>query len=228
MQNKLIYLVFAAVQAVACNVPIATSTIYYTPDAKAQCGSYGTKCKKFVADVELQGSGILTPTQLLRYTGKTEKRDATCPTTKGAAGQCMIPYISIAADARYYQMGDIISMPAMKGKTLKMEDGRTFKHPGFFIVHDTGGAIKGSGRFDFYTGHMGADHANNSFGYKGDSDTTMFSKTTCQERKKFSKLKPGQAGFAQALSEINKATSVVATEMLPTDVKKKMSTKGNK
>lgn len=49
-------------------------------------------------------------------------------------------------------MGTIIEAPEMKGKRFKLPNGQSFKHPGFLIVQDTGGAIKGAGRFDFYTG----------------------------------------------------------------------------
>lgn len=198
-------LLFLAVQAWACNAPIASSTIYYTPDAKVQCGAYGRKCKKFVDDVKLQGSGILSPTKLLRYTGKEEARDPSCPTTKGAAGVCLIPYISVAADARYWNMGDIVSMPGMKGKKVTLPDGKTFLHPGYFIVHDTGGAIKGSNRFDFYTGTLGAHHEDNSFGYKGEATTAMFSKKNCPERKRYSRLKPSHKEFSIARANIEKA-----------------------
>jgi hypothetical protein len=61
---------------------------------------------------------------------------------------CLDPYFSIAADMSYYNPGDVIFVPAVRG--LVLADGRT--HNGYFVVRDTGSAIRGLGRFDFYIG----------------------------------------------------------------------------
>ncbi len=61
---------------------------------------------------------------------------------------CLDPYFSVAADLSFYRPGDVIYVPAVRG--LILADGRI--HNGYFIVRDTGGAIKGLGRFDFFIG----------------------------------------------------------------------------
>lgn len=61
---------------------------------------------------------------------------------------CLDPYYSVAADLNLYSTGDIVFIPSVVG--LAMPDGST--HDGYFIVRDSGQAIKGFGRFDFFTG----------------------------------------------------------------------------
>lgn len=61
---------------------------------------------------------------------------------------CLDPYHSVAADLSIQKVGDVIYIPSVRGAILS--DGS--KHDGYFIVRDTGGAIDGVGRFDFYIG----------------------------------------------------------------------------
>lgn len=192
--------------AQACLWPtIAETTTYYTPDAKKICGRYGLKCPEFVKTVKIQGSGKLNADEILRYTGKVDRQVPGCATVTGAAGICLVPYISVAADSNYYNIGDIISMPAMKGQEVKAPDGSILIHPGFFIVHDVGGDVDGRQRFDFYTGPMGLRDENNSFGYKGaHSKTTLYAKEACDDRKKFSRIKPKDSEFAAIKLELEK------------------------
>jgi 3D (Asp-Asp-Asp) domain-containing protein len=205
MKFIVLIFLFVAIKSVACDVPIATTSMYYTPDAKKICGKYGSKCSTFKDEVDMQGSGKLYAKKIYRYTGETEDIPAGCVTTVGAGGVCLIPYVSVAADARYFNIGDIISMPAMKGQNVTAPDGTITKHPGYFVVHDTGGAIDGRGRFDFYTGPMGLSDKNNSFGYKGSlKNTTMFAEETCSDRKKFSRIQPKNKDFAKIKMQINK------------------------
>lgn len=209
--SKILIILSLILPALACDTPIATTTNYYLPDAKKMCGRYNVKCPKFLADVKLQGSGILSPGKLLDYKGRIRIKDPNCPTTDtSASGACLIPYISVAADRRYHNMGDIIQMPAMKGKKLKMPDGKYLIHPGFFIIHDTGGAISGRNRFDFFSGTMDLYDGINAFGYKGASDTAMYAEKNCSERKRFSKVKPGSREFALARQAIDQALVAMA------------------
>lgn len=112
----------------------------------------------------MQGSGILANGNILRYTGKQTENPPGCPTTTGADGTCLFPYISIAADLSRYRAGDIISMPSLRGQVVRLANGVEVEHPGYFIVADTGGAIKGKGRFDMFTGIMNQHDRVNSFG----------------------------------------------------------------
>lgn len=61
---------------------------------------------------------------------------------------CLDPYYSVAADWKHYRLGDVIYLPTLIG--LALPDGTV--HTGYVIVRDTGGRIKGPGRFDFFTG----------------------------------------------------------------------------
>lgn len=192
MHNIAWIFLFFMVQAYACQIPTATTTVYYLPDAKKMCGAYGRKCSKFVREVRMQGSGKLYPNKVYRYTGRTENL-GDCDTAKGARNTCLTPYISVAADRRQYNMGDIISMPGLKGRTMTLKNGKTFKHPGYLIVEDTGGAIKGRGRFDFFT-DMDMNDSKNSFGYKAKERLNLADKRTCSEIKKIaSRIRPSDA-----------------------------------
>lgn len=187
---------FIAVQAFACKVPIATTSFYYTPDAKVICGRYYAKnerpCAKFIEDANMQGSGIQSPGILYRYKQSPRELGNGCKTTFGFAGTCLIPYVSIAADPSYHNMGDYISMPAMKGKKVTLADGRVLTHPGYFRVDDTGGAIDGRTRFDFYTGPLGLGQKRNSFSDSSGSDFSMENKKICSPRKTYENVKSSQ------------------------------------
>lgn len=70
--------------------------------------------------------------------------------TKGQSSKvtCLDPYYSVAADLSIYSVGDVIYVPSVVG--MAMPDGSI--HDGYFIVRDSGSAIRGFGRFDFFTG----------------------------------------------------------------------------
>lgn len=59
------------------------------------------------------------------------------------------PCRTVAADQRKYPSGTVVYIPAMEGK-LCPQTGQEVD--GCFIVGDVGAAIKGKGRFDFFTG----------------------------------------------------------------------------
>ena len=71
-----------------------------------------------------------------------------CPQGMGAHNVCLDPYRSIAADPKFHKIGDVVYIPILKNQ--KLPDGEI--HDGYMIVRDTGGAIKGEGRFDFFIG----------------------------------------------------------------------------
>lgn len=145
------FLIGPAAMAAKCPKNKASTTTYYTPDVRKLCNGSSKPCSRFRKEVKMQGSGTLPGNKILTYTGKI-KHLGECDTTIGAAGTCMKPYITVAADPRYYNMGDIIYLNAFRGVKIKLDDGTYFTHHGYFIVEDTGGAIKGSNRFDVYTG----------------------------------------------------------------------------
>ncbi|MBC7464375.1 MAG: hypothetical protein H7256_00140 [Bdellovibrio sp.] len=76
--------------------------------------------------------------------GQGARRDK----VKGYKTMCLDPYYSVAADLRIYNLGDVIYIPSAVG--ILLPNGTT--HDGYFVVRDSGGAIKGYGRFDFFSG----------------------------------------------------------------------------
>ncbi len=71
-----------------------------------------------------------------------------CPQGMGVRNICLDPYRSIAADHSYHPVGSVVYVPILKGQLLP--NGET--HDGYLIVRDSGGRIKGKGRFDFFIG----------------------------------------------------------------------------
>lgn len=78
-------------------------------------------------------------------------RGAATDRKTGYKQMCVDPYFSVAADLSIYHLGDVIFIPMLQG--LVLPNGEI--HNGFVIVRDSGGAIKGYGRFDFFTGFAG-------------------------------------------------------------------------
>lgn len=58
----------------------------------------------------------------------------------------------VAADQRFYPYGTELYIPSLVGIKCKERDGRVVTSNGIVRVADTGGAIKGRGRFDFFHG----------------------------------------------------------------------------
>lgn len=96
---------------------------------------------------------------------------------KGAGG-CLTAFFSVAADLSQYRVGDIIYLPDINEGNLKVPSGK--RHPGFFIVQDTGGAIKGPSRFDFYTGTKSLADSRNIFGGAGQKFKILQDRKKCE------------------------------------------------
>ena len=186
-----------------CGWNTATTSIYFVPHIKDYCPT-AKICPKFRRQVRMQGSGTLPGNRALKYNGKIQSLGS-CTTAFGAAGKCLKPYISVAADPHYYSMGDIIQMPSMKGRVIALPNGKTMIHPGFFVVEDVGGAIKGPNRFDFFTGSAGMTSAANAFGTKGMPSTQFQDVNDCSSRKTFSSLRRGSQANKNALAAIDQA-----------------------
>ncbi len=201
-------IILISTDSFSCPAQIAKTTAYYLPDAEKICGEYGTQCEKFMSEVSMQGSGRLNLNEIIRRTGEIEAIDS-CMTTRGSGLNCLVPYISVAADSRLYEKGDIIHMPAMKGQKVRLANGQAIKHPGYFIVHDVGGGIVGPGRFDFFTIDENLHQINNSFGYRARPEMRMYSLETCSENKKFEIVKPDTAEYTYAAKEIKKVSGLV-------------------
>ncbi|WP_413560653.1 3D domain-containing protein [Bdellovibrio sp. HCB209] len=124
-----------------------------------------------------------------------------CKTGRGASGECIIPYISIAADPSHYKMGTIIYMPSMRGKMIQLPNGTKKPHPGYFLIEDTGGAIDGKNRFDFFTGDIRPENPKNSFGSDAEPDMQLSDKT-CRDSKAFKKISKKDPKYPAAVRQM--------------------------
>ena len=149
-----------------CSSESLRSTTYYVPAERDF-----KKRSDFIAAVKIQGSGVRRDGRLQRYNGRVEKLRNGCTTAIGASGRCLMPFFSIAGDTSSRwgnHMGDIIFVPELKGKKVRLPNGRVIIHPGLFIIDDHGSAIRGKNRFDFFTGTMSPKDKNNAFtSYRG-------------------------------------------------------------
>lgn len=97
-------------------------------------------------------SGRVTPIGFVRQSGSQDQwriyDRRRCPYGSGAQETCLDPFRSVAADLNFWKIGDVIHIPMVEG--IELPDGTI--HDGFFVVRDTGGAINGPHRFDFYVG----------------------------------------------------------------------------
>lgn len=71
-----------------------------------------------------------------------------CPQGMGVRNICLDPYRSIAADPSFHKVGDVVFIPRLRGQKLPNNE----THDGYMVIRDTGGRIKGKGRFDFFIG----------------------------------------------------------------------------
>ncbi len=188
-------------KAPLCGGKQATSTVYNLPVENKEETWKKSKdlpwgFSSFKAAVKMQGSGKRTNGNIARYKGGDVKADPMCTTTKtSSSGQCLLPYFSIAADVKNgWKMGDIIYMRNVADQEITLPSGRKIRHPGFFIVHDVGGAIKGANRFDFFVG--GVAPAKSEF-----EKFKMGSAGSC-ENKEFEKVDRGSAKYRDALAQI--------------------------
>lgn len=134
-------------------------------------------CESDIKNCRLQGSCIvkINSSRKITLNYKSNPRNEylfrvntflNCQFARGATGDCLLPFYSIAADPNIYKMNQKIYIPKVKGTPLP--DGSL--HTGVFIIQDTGGNIDGKGRFDFFTGLMKYTDKNNPFYKLGLSD----------------------------------------------------------
>lgn len=154
-----------------------TPTLYYVPQfdlTKATCSSSQRKdlkdrnesvlfsvCEEVYNACLLQGTCELKTERgkfLVNVAGRVNSehrfakvQNKDCHYGFGAGKSvCLDPFYSLAADLSIYKLGQVIYIPTVAG--LQLPDGT--HHDGYFIVRDSGGRIKGYGRFDFFTGFL--------------------------------------------------------------------------
>ncbi len=79
-----------------------------------------------------------------------------CPYGPGAKDVCLDPYYSVAADAAFYKVGDVLFIDSLRG--VKLPDGSY--HTGYVIVRDTPENIKGENNLEFFVGTAALDDKN--------------------------------------------------------------------
>ena len=172
--------------------------------------------KSFQKAVVINGSGVTSSGKILHYNNLKKPVANKCPdamgspTTIGARGRCLTPFLSIAGDASIYPIGTIIEVPSMRGKTVSLPPpGKgTMVHPGYFIMDDVGAAIKGANRFDFFTGTLSPLDPRNDFGNrqsKKGADRKMLFSDTHACNKDFNVISRRSPRYAEALAALNAA-----------------------
>lgn len=169
-----------------------TPTVYYFPvideddgDCSKKIDMRDSKGKKLIricrttqSACALQGSCAIVQDGELRsfnISGRAEKHDIffemtehDCKFGYGVKSSCLDPFYTLAADMSIYKPGDVIYIPTVRG--IKLPDGTD--HSGYFVVRDSGRAIVGKGRFDFFSGY-----------YHWRSDDNPFSKIGLTSKK---------------------------------------------
>lgn len=73
---------------------------------------------------------------------------------EGVRSYSLVPYRTIAVKDYNIPHGSLVYIPAAKGKVVKLPNGSTMVHDGYFFVGDTGGVLdkEGKNQIDFFTG----------------------------------------------------------------------------
>jgi 3D (Asp-Asp-Asp) domain-containing protein len=126
-------------------------------------------CSTTYKTCTLEGSCQIQRDEVIRsfnYEGKGngyytffEIKEGGCVFGYGVKSTCLDPYYTLAADLDFHEVGSVIFVPKVKG--TKLPNGEF--HTGFFVVRDSGGAIKGAHRFDFFTGSLHWNDSRNPF-----------------------------------------------------------------
>lgn len=157
--------------------------------------------KNFWKKVSLNGSGLTNDGKKVTYYNRLphlnigtngEVCDGKKGSVPGSGGLCLTPFFSIAADLKYYSIGDIICVNELKDKSFVLPKHGLVKHSGCFIVGDKGSAIKGENRFDFFVG-TAKSNAKNPF-------KELMNKKSC--RHSFSVVRVGSVQWVEKIKEI--------------------------
>lgn len=109
-------------------------------------GTVAWACRGFVASLTMEGTGRTWDGRLLNWASRragracfTEVDTALYPFGVGVQGYALVPFRSLAVDARFVPVGHVVELPELRG--LPLPDGS--RHDGCFVAVDAGGAIRG-------------------------------------------------------------------------------------
>lgn len=130
-------------------------------------------CPRMKSECLLQGSCLIRTDDRLRSFNYFRMQDKmplfaeidteVCPYGLGLSNICLDPFYTVAADKSLMKKGDVIFVPAIVG--MDLPNGQ--RHNGYLVVRDSGGAIKGKGRFDFFSGYIHWRNRENPFTQAG-------------------------------------------------------------
>jgi len=103
-------------------------------------------CARFVSSLTMEGTGRTWDGRLLNWDARVGGRacfvevdPALYPFGVGVQGYALVPFRSLAVDARYVPLGHVVELPELAG--MPLPDGT--RHDGCFVAVDGGGAIVG-------------------------------------------------------------------------------------
>ena len=109
-------------------------------------GTVAWACRGFVSSLTMEGTGRTWDGRLLNWASRHQGRacfievdTALYPYGVGVQGYALVPYRSLAVDARFVPIGHVVEMPELRG--MPLPDGT--RHDGCFVAVDGGGAIRG-------------------------------------------------------------------------------------
>ena len=159
--------------------------------------------------VNVEGTGVTRAGIMIQYTG--EVHSSNCPSVFGdaspisaASNKCLIPFISVACDTSIYPFGTIFKIPMLDKVEIAMPPlGKNkMKHPKYVVCEDTGSAIKGENRLDFYTGSYGLKSKANIFGSTANDLFKMFGNRSCHPNKTFKAIRHSDPEWQRAAGAI--------------------------
>jgi 3D (Asp-Asp-Asp) domain-containing protein len=102
----------------------------YTYEAEA--GTAGVDCAAYVKH----------PALWARRAGRSRFGLSKGPFGDGAAGFQIVPFRTVAVDARAIPLGTVLYIPAARGTPVTLPSGRKAVHDGYFFASDHGGGVR--------------------------------------------------------------------------------------
>ena len=159
--------------------------------------------------VNVEGTGVTRAGKMIEHTG--EVHSSNCPSVfgdaspiSGASHKCLIPFISVACDTSVYPLGTIFEVSMLDKVEIAMPPSgkNKMKHPKYVVCEDTGSAIKGENRLDFYTGSYGLKSKANIFGSTASDLFKMFGNKSCHPNKTFRAIRHSDPEWQTAAGAI--------------------------